>query len=156
MASQVRWHCHGFGDFGVQQLYEVLQLRDRVFVVEQQSIYGDLDGLDQHGWHLSGRDGSERLVAYARLLAPGVKYLDAVAIGRVVIAPDRRGGGLGRQLVQQAIHHCEQRYPGRAIMLSAQASLQRFYEGLGFVVQSEPYDDGGILHLDMRRHNACA
>lgn len=156
MASQVRWHCHGFGDFSVQQLYEVLQLRDQVFVVEQQSIYGDLDGLDQRCWHLSGRDGSERLVAYARLLAPGVKYPDAVAIGRVVIAPYRRGGGLGRQLVQQAIHHCEQLYPGRAIMLSAQASLQRFYEGLGFVVLSEPYDDGGILHLDMRRHNACA
>ncbi|MFD2447372.1 GNAT family N-acetyltransferase [Vogesella fluminis] len=152
----MRWHCHGFDDFGVRQLYEVLQLRDQVFVVEQQSIYGDLDGLDQRCRHLSGRDGSERLLAYARLLAPGVRYPDAVAIGRVVVAPDRRGGGLGRLLMLQAIHHCEQLYPGCAIMLSAQAPLQRFYEGLGFVVRSDPYDDGGMLHVDMYRHNARA
>lgn len=151
MASQVRWYCHGFDDFGVRQLYEVLQLRDQVFVVEQQSIYGDLDGLDQRCWHLSGRDGSERLLAYARLLAPGVKYPDAVAIGRVVIAPYRRGGGLGRQLVQQAIHHCEQLYPGRAIMLSAQCDKQGVYASRGFVAEGEPYDDGGIDHVTMRR-----
>ncbi|WP_174872989.1 GNAT family N-acetyltransferase [Vogesella oryzae] len=151
MASQVRWQCHGFGDFSARALYEVLQLRDRVFVLEQQSLYGDIDGVDLDCWHLSGRDEQGQLVAYARLIAPGVKYPDASAIGRVVIPQPLRGSGLAKPLLQQAVQHCLTLFPGRAIMLSAQADRQGFYQSFGFVPVSAPYDDGGIPHLDMRR-----
>ena len=151
MASQVQWQCHDFGGFSIDALYEVLQLRDQVFVVEQQSIYGDIDGTDRHCWHLSGRDAKGHLLAYARLIAPGDKYPDAAAIGRVVIPPRLRGGGLGKPLLMQAISHCQRLFPAAAIMLSAQAERQGFYGAFGFVPVSAPYDDGGILHLDMRR-----
>lgn len=151
MASQVQWQCHDFGGFTLHTLYEVLQLRDQVFVLEQQSIYGDIDGTDPHCWHLSGRNAKGQLLAYARLIAPGQKYPDAAAIGRVVIPPQLRGSGLGKPLLQQAIHHCQRLFPGADIMLSAQAERQGFYAAFGFVPASAPYDDGGIIHLDMRR-----
>lgn len=151
MAIQVRWQCHGFGDFTATALYDMLQLRDRVFVLEQQSLYGDIDGVDRDCWHLSGRDAAGQLVAYARLIAPGVKYPDASAIGRVVIPQALRGSGLAKPLMQQAVQQCLALFPGRAIMLSAQADRQGFYESFGFRPVSAPYDDGGIPHLDMRR-----
>ncbi|MGL6046354.1 MAG: GNAT family N-acetyltransferase [Vogesella sp.] len=151
MPNPLQWQCHGFTDFTPQGLYQVLQLRDQVFVVEQQSIYGDIDGIDLDCWHLSARDASGRLVAYARLVAPGVKYPDATAIGRVVIPPYARGSGLAKPLMQQAVQQCEQLFPGCAIMLSAQQDKLGFYEQFGFRSVSQPYDDGGILHVDMRR-----
>ncbi|TCP11379.1 ElaA protein [Crenobacter luteus] len=151
MASFLQWQCHRFDGFTPLTVYEMLQLRDRVFVVEQQSIYGDIDGVDLSAWHLTGRDGAGRLIAYARLIDPDVKYRDAVAIGRVVVAPERRGTGLGKQLMAEAVTRCERLFPGSPIMLSAQLAAQRLYQGFGFVAVSEPYDDGGIPHVDMRR-----
>ncbi|POZ63080.1 GNAT family N-acetyltransferase [Chromobacterium alticapitis] len=151
MANRIAWHCHGFDDFTPRALYQALQLRDQVFVVEQQSIYGDVDGVDTHCLHLSGRDDGDQLVAYARLIAPGEKYPDAAAIGRVVVAPQARGQGLGKALMAQAVAQCHAHYPGRAIMLSAQCDASELYSGFGFAPVSEPYDDGGILHVDMRR-----
>ncbi|WP_047238752.1 GNAT family N-acetyltransferase, partial [Chromobacterium subtsugae] len=124
---------------------------DRVFVLEQQSLYGDVDGVDTHCLHLSGRDEAGRLLAYARLIAPGEKYPDAAAIGRVVVEPAARGQGLGKALLAQAVAQCQARYPDRAIMLSAQQDASAMYAAFGFEPVSEPYDDGGILHLDMRR-----
>ncbi|KUM01736.1 GNAT family N-acetyltransferase [Chromobacterium subtsugae] len=151
MANRIAWHCHGFDGFTPLALYQVLQLRDRVFVLEQQSLYGDVDGVDTHCLHLSGRDEAGRLLAYARLIAPGEKYPDAAAIGRVVVEPAARGQGLGKALLAQAVAQCQARYPGRAIMLSAQQDASAMYAAFDFEPVSEPYDDGGILHLDMRR-----
>lgn len=151
MANRIAWHCHGFDGFTPLALYQVLQLRDQVFVVEQQSIYGDVDGVDTHCLHLSGRDEAGNLVAYARLIAPGEKYPDAVAIGRVVVAPEARGRGLGKALMAQAVAQCKIHFAGQSIMLSAQCDASGLYESFGFQSVSEPYDDGGILHVDMRR-----
>ncbi|MEN3030617.1 GNAT family N-acetyltransferase [Chromobacterium amazonense] len=151
MANRIAWHCHGFDGFTPLALYQVLQLRDQVFVVEQQSIYGDVDGVDTHCLHLSGRDEAGNLVAYARLIAPGEKYPDAAAIGRVVVAPEARGRSLGKALMAQAVAQCQIHFAGHPIMLSAQCDASGLYESFGFKPVSEPYDDGGILHVDMRR-----
>lgn len=151
MASLLKWQCHPFEGFTLQTLYEMLRLRDQVFVLEQQSIYGDLDNLDPIALHLCGYDTEDRLRAYARLLGPGDKYEDACAITRVVVDPAWRGRGQGRQLVQVALDACARHYPGVAQKLSAQLSAQALYLGFGFRQVSEPYDDGGILHADMLR-----
>ncbi|TCW33082.1 GNAT family N-acetyltransferase [Gulbenkiania mobilis] len=151
MGQPLAWACHPFDGFTPQALYEVLALRDRVFVVEQQSIYGDLDGLDQQALHLSGRSPEGHLLAYARLLPPGIKLDRAVAIGRVVVDASVRGTGLGRLLMQQALEAAESAWPGVEIGLSAQVNARSFYESFGFRRVSEPYDDGGILHEDMLR-----
>ena len=96
------------------------------------------------------------MLGYARLIAPGVKYPDATAIGRVVLEPAARGKGLGNQLLAEAVAHSLRLYPGAPIMLSAQTAAQGLYERFGFVAVSAPYDDGGILHVDMRRSTLAA
>ncbi|MBT9457844.1 MAG: GNAT family N-acetyltransferase [Burkholderiaceae bacterium] len=145
----VNWTCKPFSGLTAAELYQALQLRSEVFVLEQQCVYLDPDGLDPQAWHLFGRDGSG-LLAYLRLLPPGLKA-DEPVIGRVVTAPAARGSGLGRQLLSQALLECEKLWPGRALFLSAQAHLQSFYGGLGFVPVSEQYVEDGIAHVDMRR-----
>lgn len=151
MASLLQWQCHDFAGFSLTTLYEMLALRERVFVLEQQSIYGDLDGLDQMAWHICGRNDQGRLMAYARLIAPGDKYPDAAAITRVIVDPVLRGRGIGKRLLAITLDECEQRHGSVQQQLSAQVSAQRLYQELGFVVVSDPYDDGGIPHVDMLR-----
>ncbi|MXR35959.1 GNAT family N-acetyltransferase [Craterilacuibacter sinensis] len=151
MATSLTWHCHGFDGFSIHTLYAALALRDRVFVVEQDSIYGDIDGVDPDCLHLCAYDGQGRLAAYARLIAPGDKYEGASAIGRVVLEPALRGTGLGKALLAEAVRQCESHWPDSPVMLSAQADKLGFYQTFGFKAVSEPYDDGGILHVTMRR-----
>jgi ElaA protein len=130
-------------------VYTVLALRQRVFVVEQHCAYLDADGLDAAAEHLLMSDGPQ-LVAYLRVLAPGVRF-DTFAIGRVIVSPDRRGEQLGRRVVEEAIRRIAAARGAVALSLSAQAHLHDFYGSLGFVRTSEPYDDDGIPHIDMRR-----
>ena len=143
----MQWHWFRFEQLGVDNLYDALALRCRVFILEQ-GAYQDPDGLDRHAWHLLGRDAGGDLQAYLRVVDPGVKYAEP-AIGRVIAAPESRGTGLGRRLMQQGIQRCEVAWPGRGIRISAQAHLQRFYSSLGFMAVGEPYLEDDIPHLEM-------
>ena len=139
-----------FDDLSPRELHDALALRQRVFVVEQACIYQDLDGKDPDALHLLGRDDeTDALVAYARILPPGARF-DVAAIGRVVVAPERRGEGLARALVLEAIRVARDHHGARAA-LSAQAHLEAFYASLGFVRVGDEYDEDGIPHVDMRR-----
>ena len=111
------WSWYAFDELDTGQLYQILALRTQVFVVEQDCPYQDMDGLDQQAWHLCGMQGSQ-LVAYLRLLAPGVKYSEP-AIGRVITRIDQRGDGLGYELMAQGMQAAEGWYPGKGIRLSA-------------------------------------
>jgi ElaA protein len=144
----VNWTWRAWTELSTEELYGLLQLRQAVFVVEQDCAYLDADGLDARAWHLLGRDG-RGLMAYARCFPPGVCY-EAACIGRVVTSPQARGEGLGRQLMDRAISGTSQRWPG-PIQLSAQAYLERFYQQLGFSVCGPGYLEDGIPHLPMRR-----
>ncbi|ALK95159.1 acetyltransferase [Massilia sp. WF1] len=147
----ITWQWNGFADLTAAQLYAMLALRQEVFVLEQACLYPDIDGLDPGAHHLLGwRDagGKPELAAHLRCLAPGAKY-EEMSIGRVVTSPAARGGGLGRELVAQGIALARQLHPGHAIRIGAQAHLERFYAGFGFVTVSDPYDEDGILHIDM-------
>jgi ElaA protein len=147
----IRWQWSSFADLTAAQLYAMLALRQQVFVLEQACLYPDIDGLDPGAHHLLGwrsRDGQQELAAHLRCLAPGAKY-EEMSIGRVVTSPAARGTGLGRELVAQGIALARRQHPGHAIRIGAQAHLERFYAGFGFVTVSEPYDEDGILHIDM-------
>jgi ElaA protein len=149
----IEWQWSSFADLTVAQLYEMLALRQQVFVLEQTCLYPDIDGLDPGAHHLLGWhtvDGRRVLAATLRCLAPGAKY-DEMSLGRVVTSPAARGTGLGRELVAEGIAHAERQHPGHAIRIGAQAHLERFYAGFGFVTVSEPYDEDGIMHVDMLR-----
>lgn len=147
----MRWACLAFEELSVQQLYAVLALRSEVFVVEQNCVFLDIDGLDPQTWHLLGTGDDGALKAYARLLPPGMKSPTDAVIGRVVTSPAARSGGVGRGLMAQALLHCERLWPGHAITLHAQAHLERFYGSFGFSPVGEQYMEDGILHQEMRK-----
>ena len=149
MTTPIRWQWTRFEGLTLQGLYEVLALRQRVFVLEQ-GPYLDADGIDQHCWHLLGRNDAGELLLYLRLVDPGLKY-EEPSIGRVVIDKSLRGTGLGRVMMAEAIKRCAEAWPGRANRISAQAHLAKFYSEFGYRLVGEPYLEDNIPHQEMLR-----
>ena len=141
------WTWQRFEQLGVDNLYDALALRCRVFILEQ-GPYLDPDGIDRHAWHLLGRDASSVLQACLRVVDPGVKYAEP-SIGRVITAPESRGIGLGRVLFAEGVSRCAAAWPGQGIRISAQAHLDRFYGTYGFEPVGETYLEDCIPHLEM-------
>lgn len=144
----MRWQAVLFTDLSTTELYELLALRQIVFVVEQACAYLDCDGKDRLATHLLGREESGQLVAYARLLPPGVSFAEA-SIGRVVTHPSVRRTGAGRALMHEAIARTRATFGDGPIRIGAQQYLERFYGELGFERASAPYDEDGIPHVEM-------
>jgi ElaA protein len=132
-----------FQQLSADLLYEVLRFRQSIFVVEQRSPYADLDGLDQEAWHLLLRS-DDVLGGYLRLIPVPIR------IGRVAVASQLRRRGLGRRLMEEGLRFCRERYPAQDIILAAQLNLVPFYSSFGFAVISEPYDDFGVMHVEVR------
>lgn len=145
----LRWTWHAWRELTPDTLYALLRLRSAVFVVEQNCVFPDMDGRDPACEHLCGWDGAV-LAAYLRLVPPGVRTPE-VSLGRVVVAPSHRGSGLGRAVMEEGLRACARRHPGAPVKVSAQQHLERFYNSLGFATVGEPYDEDGILHVDMVR-----
>jgi ElaA protein len=145
----IRWRCARFDELMPRELHDAFQLRSAVFVVEQTCPFLDIDGVDPACWHLLGVQG-QKLVAYARLVPPGVKYPEP-SIGRVVSAPQARRTGAGRALMREAVARADALWPGERLRIGAQMYLKAFYESYGFAQSSEPYDEDGILHIEMIR-----
>lgn len=141
------WHWSRFADLGVDNLYDALALRCRVFVLEQ-GPYLDPDGFDRRAWHLLGHDGHGTLHAYLRIVDPGMKFAEP-SMGRVVTSPEVRGTGLGRALVSEGVARCTAAWPGQGMRISAQAHLEAFYGAWGFRRVGEPYREDDIPHLEM-------
>ena len=146
-AQQWRW-CR-FDALGVHELQHIYAARQRVFALEQQCIYLDVDGCDEQAYHLAAWSPTQREpLAYARVVDPGVKY-DEVAIGRVLTWGAGRGCGLGRELVARSIEGAKAAWPTVPIRISAQSRLERFYEGFRFIAVGASYLEGGIAHTEM-------
>lgn len=138
-----------FDELNTQELYEILRLRNEVFIVEQNCPYLDLDDKDQKSYHLRYHvDG--QLAAYTRLIPAGVSYKE-VSIGRVATSHKYRGTGLGKKLMEASIQGCNQKFGESNIRISAQLYLLKFYQSLGFNEINEPYDEDGIPHIEMLR-----
>lgn len=147
----ITWKRLSFSQFTPDELYDLLQLRVNVFIVEQNCPYPELDDKDRAkgAEHLLGFNGSE-LIACARLLPEGLSYPSA-SIGRIATKANSRGDGLGHELLKQALTHINELWPNAAIEIGAQAHLAKFYQSHGFVQTSEPYLEDDILHIDMKR-----
>ncbi len=141
----MHWHEKGFSELTVSELYAITQLRERVFVVEQNCVYLDADGLDPVCRHLWAERGGA-LRAYLRIVPAGTKWAEC-SIGRVITAPEARGTGLGRELMARGIAACG----NGAIRIGAQAHLEKWYGELGFTRASDVYDEDGIPHIEMLR-----
>jgi ElaA protein len=145
----LHWRWCRFEALTLDELYDALALRCRVFVLEQ-GPYLDPDGLDRQSFHLLGHDAQGVLQAYLRVVDPGVKYAEP-SIGRVITSPETRGTGLGHALVAEGVARCVAAWPGQGIRISAQAHLGAFYAAHGFVPQGEVYDEDRIPHQQMWR-----
>ena len=145
----LHWVFKSFNDLSVTELYAILRLRQEVFIVEQNCPYLDADGKDLKSYHLMGYVGNE-LVAYSRIVKPGVSY-DEASIGRVVSSTVHRKKAYGIQLMNESIKRIENLYGPVSIRIGAQQYLQKFYESFGFKWEGEPYLEDGIPHIIMLR-----
>jgi ElaA protein len=145
---ELNWTYKYFDELTAAELYAVMQLRNEVFVVEQNCPYQDADDKDLQSWHLMGWDGA-KLVAYTRIIPPGIAYADVASIGRVVTAPQSRGTGAGRQLMLLSITKTLEQFNVKTIKIGAQLYLEKFYQSLGFVQCGPGYLEDDIPHIPM-------
>ncbi len=144
----IKYTLKSFSDLTPQELYDVLKLRQDVFIIEQDCIYPDCDNFDQEGMHLMGYE-NDQIATYLRILGPGMTYKKYVSLGRVITAPDFRKRGLSYTLIQIAIDYLQQKYPSYEIKISAQSHLEKMYEAKGFKKCGNPYLEDGIPHIPM-------
>ena len=140
-----------FQELTTSELYEILQLRSEVFVVEQDCVYQDVDGKDQKALHILGFK-NDKIVAYTRLFDSG-QYFDTPSIGRVVVKDTERKFGYGHDLIKASIQAIVENYKETKITISAQTYLQKFYESHSFVKVGEEYLEDDIPHIKMIRNN---
>lgn len=147
MSAPGSWSWARFNDLTVDELYQVLQLRAAVFVVEQECAYLDPDGMDAPARHCLYVEGG-KLLAYQRCLPPGTAFKES-SIGRIVVDSSQRGSGLGRELVVRGIEFNRRSWPAQAIRIGAQSHLAAFYASLGFISEEDHYLEDGIEHVHM-------
>lgn len=147
---EIQFKIKRFKELSTVELYNLLQLRSEVFVVEQNCVYQDIDGKDEKALHVLGYYQGD-LAAYARLFNKGY-YFDETSIGRVVVSPKYRDKKFGHDLMKTAIEAISKFYNEKEITISAQEYLQKFYESHGFVKISEMYLEDDIPHIRMRRN----
>lgn len=145
----LHWIFKGFHELTPSELYLTMQLRQEVFVLEQKCLYLDADGKDLLSHHLMGFQ-DKTLVAYSRLVSPGISYLEP-SIGRVITARGYRHNGYGKELMRKSIEGIEKLYGKTPIRIGAQVYLMKFYETFGFKQDGIPYLEDGIDHVKMLR-----
>lgn len=137
-----------FNQLSVHELYNLLALRNEVFIMEQNCVYQDLDGYDDKALHVMITD-NDGLSAYARIFDSGIKYKTS-SIGRVIVSPRKRNLKLGHVLVETAINGIQEHFKTKEITISAQEHLQNFYKSHGFVTVSGSYLEDDIPHVEMQ------
>jgi ElaA protein len=145
----LQWKIKEFESLSVNELYDILRLRSEIFVVEQNCVYLDLDGKDKKGLHLIG-EFEGKIVAYSRLLEPGISF-DNASIGRIVVDAIYRDRKWGHELMREAIAGIKNSFAETKITIGAQLYLKKFYESHGFVQTSEMYLEDDIPHIEMKR-----
>lgn len=143
----MEWQIKHFDELDSLELYKIIKQRINVFVVEQNCPYPDCDDKDLNSYHLFSED-DDLIVAYCRILLPGVSYKEP-SIGRVLVHKEYRRQGLGKELMKKAIEYIEEELGKNRIRISAQQYLLKFYTGLGFKVVSDMYLEDNIPHLEM-------
>lgn len=146
---EIQWLLKEFKALTPYQLYAILQLRNEVFVVEQNCVFQDADDKDQNSWHLMGFDNN-KLIAYTRLVPPGEIY-EQPSIGRVVTSPSVRQSGIGKELMKRSVDAVYNLFGQQPLKIGAQLYLKKFYQSLGFEQVSDVYLEDGIEHIYMIR-----
>lgn len=145
----ITWSCKAFNELTLIELYSILQLRNEVFVVEQNCPYQDCDNIDPQAYHFMGWQ-QNKLVAYTRLIPAGIMFAE-MSIGRVVTSPSVRRMKIGKELMEKSMEKLYELFGRSSIKIGAQLYLKSFYESLGFAAYNEVYLEDGIEHIKMVR-----
>ena len=140
---KISWKIKTWEQLKTKELYSILKLRSKVFVVEQNCVYQDIDGKDEKGKHVLGKKNNE-IIAYARIFKPG-DYFKEASFGRAVVKKSERGKGVGDELVKKCLENITE----EEIKISAQSYLKGFYSSHGFLAEGDEYLEDGIPHLAM-------
>lgn len=144
----MEWVLKRFDSLSISEIYGILKLRNAVFIVEQNCPYQDIDEKDQSSYHLFLKEDNGQIAAYLRILDKGQTF-DKISIGRVIVRKDKRGSGLAKQMLLKAISFIQEQLHEQRIKIEAQAYLQEFYRGIGFMPLSEIYLEDEIPHIKM-------
>ncbi|WP_439489528.1 GNAT family N-acetyltransferase [Algoriphagus sp.] len=136
-----------FEQLSTQELYAIIRLRNEIFVIEQNCLYQDADNKDLAAYHVMIKS-EDALLAYARVLPPGISYPE-VSIGRVACDKNSRGKGLGQKIMEQSLSFIKSGFGSCTIRIGAQTYLNDFYKSLGFENAGNPYLEDGIEHIEM-------
>ena len=136
-----------FNELSLDDLYAILNLRQKVFVLEQDCPYIDADYSDQDAFHLLGYKDND-LIAYLRAFKPGIKY-EGSSLGRIVTEINSRGLGVGKKIIKEGVKFLKKEYRDNEIIISAQHRLEDFYIDLGFTSRGEVYLEDDIDHIQM-------
>ncbi len=147
----VNYQIKPFENLSGFEVYQIGQLRQAVFVVEQNCNYLDFDNKDFLAWHVLVKNVKNELISYCRLLPPNVSYPNECCIGRVANDKAVRGLGIGRKMMETAIESCSERWQNVPIRISAQDYLLKFYESLGFIATDKRYLEDSLPHTEMYR-----
>ncbi len=145
----LEWQIKPYNDLTLNELHDLIALRVKIFVVEQDCPYQDLDGRDKKSYHVICRDGKGNIVATSRIIPPGIAYNEA-AIGRVVTDDSIRGKGAGHELMKRSVEFALAEFGNSPIMLSAQKHLENFYGQHNFTSTGKEYLEDGIPHVQMK------
>jgi ElaA protein len=146
---QLNWQIKPYSDLSLNEFHDIIALRLKVFVVEQDCVYQDLDGKDKKCYHVLCRNGKGDIVCTARILHPGVSYPE-VSIGRVVVDEQVRKYGLGHELINKCSEFIKEEFGDVSVSISAQKHLEKFYNKHHFISVGKEYLEDGIPHIEMK------
>lgn len=144
----INWSTVHFKELKLVDFHDLLALRVKVFVVEQDCPYQELDGKDKKCYHVMGRDGQGNIIATARIVPPHVSY-EQISIGRVVVDDTMRKTGVGHELMIKCLEFIHEEFGPTEIKISAQKYLLDFYQSHGFTSTDKEYLEDGIPHVEM-------
>lgn len=143
----MQWiHASNLEEISAGDLYQILKLRQDIFIIEQDCIYADIDNIDPYSEHIFLKDDGQ-IIAYSRIVPAGKKF-KYPSIGRIVVKKSKRGDGFGKEIIKRCLNCLSQREI-ETVLIEAQSHLQTFYESLGFKKISKAYPVDGILHIKM-------
>ncbi len=144
----MNWKLKKFDELSIYELYAIIHLRNEVFVVEQNCVYQDADHKDIASYHFTGWSVDDKLVAYSRIVPPGITYAEP-SIGRVVTSLSVRNTGVGKELLEKSIEQITKLYGNIPIKIAAQVYILTFYTSLGFKQTGNIYLEDNIEHVEM-------
>jgi ElaA protein len=142
---ELSWFIKSFEELSTHELHKIFEERVKVFVVEQNCPYQEVDDKDLHSFHVLKLEKDNALSAYARIIPDN----EMCGFGRVLVNKEYRNQGLGNELLKVVMNYIKKEIKSNKIKIEAQSHLESFYGSFGFIKVSDEYLEDGIPHITM-------